>query len=263
MSTARDPLYCDKINGTCPPIVDCWSYKMELHVPALEMQTLFDGLPDVVFFIKDQGGCYTHCNLTLVRRLGRKQRSEVIGRSPMDVFPSPFGGSYMSQDRRVLAGELIDNQLEVHLYPNRLPGWCLTFKHPLMSGAGISGIIGVSRDLGQPDHKHSAIKRLNRVIEHMQRNHGEDIRMQEMAVLAGLSLAQLERHFRRVFQVTPQQHLTKIRIEVAMRLLHSGTATIAGIGTQCGFSDQSAFARQFKATVGITPSEYRALKGKI
>ena len=236
---------------------------MELNVPALEMLTLFDGLPDVVFFIKDQEGRYTHVNLTLVRRLGRKRRSEVIGRSPMEVFPLPFGGSYMAQDRRVLAGESIDNQLEVHLYPNRLPGWCLTFKHSLIKESGISGIIGVSRDLGQPDHKHSAIKRLNRVIEHMQSNHGEEIRMQKMAVLAGLSLAQLERHFRRVFQVTPQQHLTKIRIEAAMRLLHSGTDNIASIGMQCGFSDQSAFARQFKVTVGITPREYRAFKGKI
>lgn len=48
---------------------------MDLNLPALEMQTLFDALPDVVFFIKDSEGRYTHCNLTLVRRLGRKLRS--------------------------------------------------------------------------------------------------------------------------------------------------------------------------------------------
>lgn len=107
---------------------------MDLNLPALEMQTLFDALPDVVFFIKDGEGRYTHCNLTLVRRLGRKLRSEIIGRSPLEVFPLPLGGSYMMQDRRVLCGELIDNQLEVHLYPNRLPGWCLTFKRPLCEG---------------------------------------------------------------------------------------------------------------------------------
>jgi AraC-like DNA-binding protein len=27
----------------------------------------------------------------------------------------------------------------------------------------------------------------------------------------------------------------------------------------CGFADQSAFARQFKATVGMTPREFRGL----
>jgi AraC-like DNA-binding protein len=61
-----------------------------------------------------------------------------------------------------------------------------------------------------------------------------------------------------VFQLTPQQYMIKLRIEMAMRLLR-GEGSIAGIGQRCGFSDQSAFARQFKATVGMTPSEYRAL----
>ncbi|MEE7548190.1 AraC family transcriptional regulator [Xanthomonas sp. Kuri4-1] len=235
---------------------------MDPSLPALEMQTLFDALPDVVFFIKDREGRYTHCNLTLVRRLGRKQRSEVIGRSPLDVFPLPLGGSYMMQDRRVLCGELIDNQLEVHLYPNRLPGWCLTFKRPLCEDDDVVGVVGISRDLGQPDSRHSAYARLSRVMEHMQANFGDNLRVQTLADLAGLSVAQLERHFRRVFQVTPQQLLTKLRIESAMRLLH-GDDSIASIGQQCGFADQSAFARQFKATVGMTPRDYRTLKGQL
>lgn len=236
---------------------------MEISLPAHEIQALFDAVPDVVFFVKDRTGRYTHCNLTLVRRLGRKHRGDVIGRAPAELFPAPFGSRYMAQDQRVLASERIDNQLEVHLYPNRLPGWCLTFKYPLIEAGAISGIIGVSRDLGQPDGKHSAIKRLNRIVEHMQSNYGDDLRMQEMAALVDLSLAQMERHFRKVFQVTPQQQLTKIRIEAAMRLLHAGTDSIADIGVRCGFSDQSAFARQFKATVGFPPREYRALKGKM
>ena len=235
---------------------------MDINFPAPDMQALFETLPDVVFFAKDQEGRYTHCNLTLVRRLGRKQRSEVIGRSPLEVFPLPLGGSYMMQDRRVLFGEVIDNQLEVHLYPNRLPGWCLTFKRPLCIGEELIGVIGISRDLGQPDNKHSAYERLSQVMEHMQSNYGDNLRVQTLANLAGLSVAQLERHFRRVFQVTPQQLLTKLRIESAMRQLHSDDS-IASIGQRCGFADQSAFARQFKATVGMTPRDYRTLKGQL
>jgi AraC-like DNA-binding protein len=47
-----------------------------------------------------------------------------------------------------------------------------------------------------------------------------------------------------------------------MRLLMADTAvsSIASIGQACGFADQSAFSRQFKATVGITPSQYRGMK---
>jgi AraC-like DNA-binding protein len=235
---------------------------MDISLPATETQALFDAVPDAVFFIKDRAGCYTHCNLTLVRRLGRQHRSEVIGRSALEVFPLPLGSTYLMQDRRVLCGELIDNQLEVHLYPNRMPGWCLTFKRPLCQDDEITGVIGISRDLGQPDSQHSGYKRLQQVIEYMQIHFGENLRVQTLAELAGLSVAQLERHFRRVFQLTPQQLLTKLRIESAMRLL-LGEDSIASIGQACGFADQSAFARQFKAIVGITPRNYRALKGQI
>ncbi|MDQ1119051.1 MULTISPECIES: AraC family transcriptional regulator [Pseudoxanthomonas] len=235
---------------------------MDVSLSGLEMQALFDALPEVVFFIKDQEGRYTHCNLTLVRRLGRKQRSDVIGRTVLELFPLPFGGSYMVQDRRVLCGEVIDNQLEMHLYPNRMPGWCLTFKRPLCRGEDVVGVIGISRDLGQPDNRHSAFERLSKVLDYMQGNFGEQIRVQSLADLAELSVAQLERHFRRVFQVTPQQLLTKLRIEAAMRLLH-GDESIASIGQQCGFADQSAFARQFKATLGMSPRDYRNIKDRL
>jgi AraC-like DNA-binding protein len=84
------------------------------------------------------------------------------------------------------------------------------------------------------------------------------VRMQALADLAGLSLSQLERQFRRVFHLTPQQWLTRLRIEAAMQQLQ-GEDTIAAIGQSCGFSDQSAFSRQFKAMVGLTPRDYRRL----
>ena len=92
----------------------------------------------------------------------------------------------------------------------------------------------------------------------LQANYNTPLRVQTLADIAEVSVAQLERLFKRVFQLTPQQLLTKLRIEEAMRLLHTDTR-IAEIGQACGFSDQSAFARQFKATVGMAPRDYRAI----
>jgi AraC-like DNA-binding protein len=34
---------------------------------------------------------------------------------------------------------------------------------------------------------------------------------------------------------------------------------VAAIGHACGFVDQSAFARQFKAAAGVSPRDYRKL----
>ena len=231
---------------------------METMISADEMQALFDALPDVVFFVKDNESRYTHLNQTLVQRLGRKRRSAVIANSTVEVCPLPLGGNYPMQDRRVLHGEVIENQLEVHLFPNRTPGWCLTFKRPLCRQNEVVGVVGISRDLGQPDSRHSAYERLDHALKYMQAHHGENLRIKTLADLAGVSVAQLERHFRRVFQLTPQQLLTKMRIESAMRLLQDDQS-IAAIGQICGFADQSAFARQFKATVGMTPRDFRTL----
>lgn len=232
---------------------------MAMTVSVDEMEALFDVLPDVVFFVKDSDGCYTHANLTLVRRLGLKRRSDVVGRRAAELFPSLLGSSYASQDGRVLQGAVIENQLEVHIFSSRGHGWCLTCKRPLRVRNDIRGVIGISRDLGRPDARHSTYARLNRVLAHLHENYGSSIRVGTLADLAEVSVAQLERHFRRVFQLTPQQVLTKLRIEAAMQFLQ-GDESIAAIGLACGFTDQSAFARQFKSTVGMTPRDYRVLQ---
>lgn len=229
-----------------------------MEIPADELELLFDALPDVVFFVKDTTGCYTHANMTLIRRLGLKRRSDVIGKGVTELFPQMMGGAYAVQDQRVLEGEIVENQLEVHIFNNRAPGWCLTCKRPLHMKGEVSGVIGISRDLGQPDGTHPTYARLGSVLRYMQTHYSESLRVSALAQRAALSVAQLERHFRRVFQLTPQQVLTKLRIEAAMRLLREEGA-VASIGLACGFVDQSAFARQFKATVGMTPRDYRAL----
>jgi len=217
---------------------------------------VLDAIPDVVFFVKDVTGRYTHVNLTLVRRVGMKHHEEVVGRCVTELYATPLGDSYAIQDQRVLRGETIENQLELQVFPNRTLGWCVTHKRPLRRQGEICGIIGISRDLGQPDQEQPIYARLRSVIDYLQTHYAENLRVQCLAELGDLSVAQLERHFRRVFQITPQQMLTKLRIDAAMVMLRSDDS-IATISQSCGFADQSAFARQFKATVGLSPTEFR------
>lgn len=235
---------------------------MHTQIAIDDLVPLFDALPDVVFFAKDGAGRYTHVNLTLVRRLGLASRADLIGKSAAELFPASLGRSYVAQDQRVLRGETIEHQLEVHIFNNRASGWCITFKRPLQTPHGIHGVIGLSRDLGQPDGQHPAWDRVRQVLNHIQAHYCERLRVAGLAGMAGMSVAQLERYFRRVFQLTPQQMLTKVRIDAAIGLLQ-GDDSVAAIGQACGFVDQSAFARQFKATTGMTPRDYRKLVGPV
>ncbi|MNC78534.1 HTH-type transcriptional activator RhaS [compost metagenome] len=68
----------------------------------------------------------------------------------------------------------------------------------------------------------------------------------------------LQRLTREVFQLTPKQMLMKARIDRACELLENSMTNITDIASECGYSDHSAFSRQFRAALHCTPQEYRA-----
>jgi AraC-like DNA-binding protein len=186
----------------------------------------------------------------------------LIGRSPVEVFPPELGASYAGQDRQVLAtGEPIHGRLELHLYPNRVPGWCLTHKIPLSDRNGqIVGLAGISRDLRMPDREHPVYRRIAAAVTYIQEHYAEPLRMEQLARIANISVAQFERYIKRIFDLTPKQLIIKIRVDSAAHLL-ACDRSVAEIAQDCGYADHSAFSRQFKAVVGVSPIEYRALQG--
>jgi PAS domain S-box-containing protein len=226
--------------------------------PAL-IEKLFNQLPDVVFFIKDREGRYARVNDTLLERCGIPHRDELLGLTAEQVFPKPLGTGYTAQDRLVLReGVEIKDKLELHLYPGGGQGWCLTFKTPLRNANGaITGLVGISRDVHRPDEHDADYRRLARVVDHLQEHYGETVRLESLARSVGLSLDRFERLVKRVFSLTPRQLLIKMRIEAASKLLVESNRPIAAIAQACGYCDHSAFTRQFRTTVGLTPGEFR------
>lgn len=223
-------------------------------------EPLFDALPDVVFFVKDVQGRYVVVNQTLVQRCGLRHKDALLGRTPAEVFAQPFGQGYLAQDLAVLAGgEAIVDQLELHLYPNRAPGWCLTRKLALRDGAGrIVGLSGISRDLAMADRKNPAYAKVAAAARLIHEQFDQPLRLAGLARSANLSVAQLERYFLRIYHLNPRQLIIKTRLDAASRML-AGPASVAEIALACGYGDHSAFTRQFKATVGLTPSQYRLM----
>jgi AraC-like DNA-binding protein len=225
---------------------------------------LFDQTPDIVFFVKDRQARYLVVNETLVERCGLRRKSQMLGRTAAQVFPPPLGESYAEQDRAVLAtGTAIRQRLELHLYPGHGRGWCLTHKIPLFGRDGsIVGLAGISKDLQRPDEAQEDYRRVAWAVEQLQSRYAEPVRIELLARAAGLSVDSFERLVRRIFHLTPRQLLTKARLDAASTLLLEGGQSVADIAHACGYTDQSAFTRQFKATVGITPSEYRGRERK-
>ncbi|MFM9435967.1 AraC-like DNA-binding protein [Janthinobacterium sp. CG_23.3] len=220
---------------------------------------LFDLLPDVVFFVKDKESRYVLVNQTLASRCGMRDKAAMVGRHTAEVFPAAYACTYLAQDRAVLAGGAeIRDRLELHLYPDRDPGWCMTHKMALRDSAGaIVGLTGISRDLNMPDQEHPVYRRISAAANHILENYEQPIQLADLARIAKLSASQIERYFHRIFQLTPRQMIIKTRLDAATALL-AGAQNITDIAVACGYHDHSAFTRQFKEKVGVTPSQYRA-----
>jgi AraC-like DNA-binding protein len=243
-----------------PTGIDQASLASALAFHPLFAVDLFDALPDVVFFVKDTQCRYAAVNQTLLQRCGAKGKNALIGRTAPEVFGAAWGDAWLEQDRLVLAGgaDIVD-RLELHLYPDRDPGWCLTRKHALRGADGkVAGLCGISRDLAIADRKNPAFRKLEKALRAIENDYAGPLHISELAQAAGMSVSQLERYCVRIFQLTPRQMIVKARIGAASRLL-AGTKAISYIAQECGYSDHSAFSRQFKATVGVTPADYRAI----
>ncbi len=98
---------------------------------------------------------------------------------------------------------------------------------------------------------------VHRARDYLVENYADDIGLEELAAVAGLSRAHLIRSFRREFHITPHSFLTDIRIRAARKRLRQGGQP-AEIALECGFADQAHFTRHFKARTGLTPGQYRA-----
>ena len=228
--------------------------------PPFTAEGLFDHLPDLAFFIKNARAEYLVVNQTFVDRCGLRRKTDLIGRTSSQVYPPPFGDRYEEQDRKLLrTGRPLTGQLELHLFPSRDVGWCLTTKLPLTGADGtILGLVGVSQDLRHPNLGAEEYRHIAAAVTYAEAHLADPPAIADLARIAEMSPYQLDRRMRHVFGLTTGQWLLKLRIDLAQRQLAATAEPIAAIAHECGYQDQSAFTRQFRQATGLTPREYRS-----
>lgn len=79
----------------------------------------------------------------------------------------------------------------------------------------------------------------------------------EMASATATSRSSLNRKTKQLLGVTPADFLKEARIKRACQQLLTTTRNINDIAYSCGYSDPKYFSKCFKASVGMSPSEYR------
>ena len=106
-------------------------------------------------------------------------------------------------------------------------------------------------------------ERMKRVLEFVLRQFREEIRVEQIASVAGMAPAAFCRYFKNRTRKTFVEYLNELRIGHARKLLTNADMSIGQVGLECGYNNNSHFHRQFKASTGMTPFQYQALaRGK-
>jgi AraC family transcriptional regulator len=99
-------------------------------------------------------------------------------------------------------------------------------------------------------------QQLQLVIDYINDNLSQDLRLADLASVIGLSESHFTRQFKRTTGTTPYQYVIQSRIERAKLLLCQGQLTIQEVALQVGFADQSHLTYHFKRTLGVTPKQF-------
>ncbi len=101
-------------------------------------------------------------------------------------------------------------------------------------------------------------RRVGKVKEYIGEHVREEIKLADVAQVAGMSQTAFSRFFKLRTGKTFSEYVIDIRIADASRLLIDTTKTVTEICYECGFNNLSNFNRIFKKKKGLTPKEFRS-----
>ncbi|MGH1346333.1 MAG: AraC family transcriptional regulator [Nannocystales bacterium] len=102
-------------------------------------------------------------------------------------------------------------------------------------------------------------ERINRVVDHVERNLDQPLSLSALAEVAHLSRFHFHRVFAAMTGETLHQFVSRLRVErAAQMLLRTPAQSVTSIAIDCGFSSSATFARTFKAAFGVTGTQWRA-----
>ena len=97
---------------------------------------------------------------------------------------------------------------------------------------------------------------LSSVIHYSMENYKKNIKVQEVANVANMSVSTFCRSFKLHTRKSYIEFLNELRIQYACKLLKQKHNAISQVAHQVGFSNLSNFNRRFKYIVGKTPGKY-------
>ncbi|ETP72432.1 DNA-binding domain-containing protein, AraC-type [Lachnospiraceae bacterium JC7] len=99
--------------------------------------------------------------------------------------------------------------------------------------------------------------RIRIMLSYIDEHYKEDLNVSVLSDSAEISESEAMRCFHNMLGTTPIQYVKNYRIRKAAEMLQVSDEKIVDIAIDCGFQDMSYFAKTFRESKGITPTDYR------
>jgi AraC family transcriptional regulator len=100
--------------------------------------------------------------------------------------------------------------------------------------------------------------KLRRICDYVEANLDRELRMSDLAQVAGVTPSYFHRAFRMTTGQTPLAFVNERRVRRAMELLEKQDVSVSETCVRVGFVSPAHFARVFRNATGMNPSRYRA-----
>lgn len=98
---------------------------------------------------------------------------------------------------------------------------------------------------------------ITKAVNYCMEHYSEDIMVEDLADIAGVSRYHFSRIFRQHQGVSPAAFVNDLKIKAAVRMLQMELFSVKEIAYRCGFNDVSYFCKVFKKVHGLSPAEFR------
>jgi AraC-like DNA-binding protein len=222
------------------------------------VREVFEHLPGVFFFVKDDQGRHIAANSATFQRFGIKHERELIGTTDEKWFPSDVAEGFRRDDHYVIStGKPLINRLELWYDEQRKFEWFLCNKLPVRDRSGkVIGVMGVTRR-DEKRMMHHEIKEATTAVNYLRENVHRKVTVADLAKALRVSERQLHRKLHTALGVTPHELMLRIRIQSAAEALAKTSDPISNIALDHGFCDHSAFTQQFRKRTGLSPKQFR------
>jgi AraC-like DNA-binding protein len=108
--------------------------------------------------------------------------------------------------------------------------------------------------------KKEVLQKIRESMTYIKKHYTDKITLIELSNIALISPFHLQRNFKSVYNLSPLEFITHLRLKKACQLLIKTRKSVSEIVMLCGFENSSSFIRLFKKRLKLTPVSYRRIK---